>query len=115
MGALGLPGDNSSMSRFVRATFNKLNSIKPNNEIESVVQFFHILNSVEQVKGSVIVGDKYECTQYASCCNTDKGIYYYKTYENYQINAINMHSVELDDYKLTSYKMIIEGQISQIN
>ena len=115
MGALGLPGDNSSMSRFVRATFNKLNSIKPNNEIESVVQFFHILNSVEQVKGSVIVGDKYECTQYASCCNTDKGIYYYKTYENYQINAINMHSVELDDYKLTSYKMIIEGQISKIN
>ena len=115
MGALGLPGDNSSMSRFVRATFNKLNSVKPNNEIESVVQFFHILNSVEQVKGSVVVGDKYERTQYTSCCNIDKGIYYYKTYDNYQINAVNMHGVDLDEDKPVSYKMLFEGNIHQIN
>ena len=51
MGGLGLPGDLSSMSRFVRAAFTKLNSLSGSGEAESVGQFFHILGSVEQVRG----------------------------------------------------------------
>ena len=42
MGAIGLPGDLSSQSRFIRATFVKLNSISKDTEKESVSQFFHI-------------------------------------------------------------------------
>ena len=48
MGALGLPGDLSSQSRFVRAAFVKLNSVSGDSEEESVSQFFHILGSVDQ-------------------------------------------------------------------
>ena len=47
MGALGLPGDASSMSRFVRAAFVKMNSVSGESEEESVNQFFHILKAVE--------------------------------------------------------------------
>ncbi|HAP8690253.1 TPA: linear amide C-N hydrolase, partial [Enterococcus faecium] len=80
MGGIGLPGDLSSVSRFVKATFTKLNSVSGDSESESISQFFHILGSVEQQKGLCDVGDgKYEYTIYSSCCNVDKGIYYYRT------------------------------------
>jgi len=44
MGAIGLPGDLSSPSRFVRAAFTKMNSVSGSSELESVNQFFHILD-----------------------------------------------------------------------
>ena len=115
MGAIGLPGDNSSMSRFVRSAFVKLNSIKPKDEIESMTQFFHILSSVNQVEGSVLVDDKFERTQYMSCCNTGKGIYYFKTYENSQINAVNMYKENLEQSELISYKMHFKQEIKHMN
>lgn len=91
MGAIGLPGDLSSNSRFVRAAFVKLNSVAGESETESVSQFFHILGSVEQVRGSVEVEPgKYEITIYSCCCNTDKGIYYYKTYDDWTIKSVSM-------------------------
>ena len=46
MGAIGLPGDLSSQSRFIRAAFVKMNSVSKEEEKESVSQIFHILNSV---------------------------------------------------------------------
>ena len=104
MGALGLPGDLSSPSRFVRAAFTKWNSVDGEDEAESVNQFFHILGSVEQQKGCVQLekGD-YEYTVYSSCCNTDKGIYYYRTYENSRISAVDMHRENIDGKTLVSY------------
>lgn len=115
MGGIGLPGDLSSSSRFVKAAFTKLNSVIPNTEIDSVGQMFHILGSVEQQEGCVKIGDAYERTQYTSCCNIDEGIYYYKTYDNCQICAVKMHSENLDGADLISYKMIFEQQIRYIN
>lgn len=112
MGALGLPGDLSSQSRFVRAVFTKLNSLSGNSEEESVSQFFHILGSVEQQRGCCRVGEgKYEITIYTSCCNADRGIYYYTTYENSQITAVDMHREDLDGKEIVRYPMLREPQI----
>ena len=105
MGALGLPGDFSSSSRFIKATFVKLNSASGENEEESVNEFFHILNSVSMPKGSVKTGDKYEITVYTSCINQDKGIYYYTTYENSTINAVDMNRCNLNSDKLFLYEL----------
>ena len=110
MGGLGLPGDLSSASRFVKAAFTKLNSLSGSSESESISQFFHILGAVEQQRGCVCLGEgMYELTIYSSCCNTDKGIYYYTTYENGQITAVDMHREDLDGRELVSYPLI-EGQ-----
>ncbi len=116
MGALGLPGDLSSASRFVKATFTKMNSLSGNSESESISQFFHILGSVDQQRGCVHMGDdKYEITIYGSCCNMDKGIYYYKTYENSQITGVNMYNEDLDSSNLISYDLIKGQQILMQN
>lgn len=112
MGGLGLPGDLSSQSRFVRAAFVKMNSVSGDSEAESVSQFFHILGSVDQQRGCCNVGGgKYEITLYTSCCNTDKGIYYYTTYTNRRITAVDMHCENLDGSSLVYYTPITEEQI----
>ena len=116
MGGIGLPGDLSSNSRFVRAVFTKLNSIAGQSESESVSQFFHILGSVEQQRGCTMVREnEYEFTLYSSCCNTDRGIYYYRTYENSQITAVDMHHEDLEGQNLISYPLITGQQIRMQN
>lgn len=116
LGALGLPGDLSSASRFVKATFTKMNSLSGDSESASISQFFHILGSVEQQRGCVHMGeDKYEITIYSSCCNLDKGIYYYKTYDNSQITGIDMNKENLDGTSLINYELIKDEQILMQN
>ncbi len=105
MGAMGLPGDASSMSRFVRAAFVKMNSLPAETEEEGVSQFFHILKSVEMQKGCVKLGKEYEITVYSSCCNTDRGIYYYTTYGNSQISAVDMKKEYLQGSALITYPL----------
>lgn len=116
MGAIGLPGDLSSQSRFIRVAFVKMNSVSSEGEKESVSQFFHILNSVEQQRGCCELEDsKYEITIYTSCCNTNRGIYYYTTYDNRQITAIDMHKENLDANELIRYALIKDEQIRMQN
>ena len=116
MGGIGLPGDLSSMSRFVKASFTKMNAVSGDSESESISQFFHILGSVTQQRGCVKLEDNtYEITIYTSCCNMDRGIYYYTTYENSQISAVDMHKENLDGMQLISYPLITEQQIRMQN
>ncbi len=116
MGAMGLPGDLSSQSRFIRAAFVKMNSLSGDSEEESVSQFFHILGSVDQQRGCCKLGeDKYEITLYTSCCNADKGIYYYTTYDNHQISGVNMYRENLNGDKLISYTLVKGEQIHMQN
>ena len=109
MGAMGLPGDLSSASRFVKAAFTKLNSVSGDSESESISQFFHILNSVAQQKGCCRVENGFEHTIYSSCCNTDRGIYYYTTYENSRISGVDINKENLDSDQLISYPLL-KGQ-----
>ncbi|MDD6483682.1 MAG: choloylglycine hydrolase [Clostridiales bacterium] len=116
MGALGLPGDLSSQSRFIRVAFVKHNSVSWDSEEESVSQFFHILGSVDQQRGCCDVGEgKFEITIYTSCANADKGIYYYTTYNNHQITAVDMHKENLDANKVINYPLITGEQIKMQN
>ncbi len=116
MGGLGLPGDLSSPSRFARVAFTKMNARSGDSEEESVSQFFHILGSVDQQRGCCEVEPgKYEITIYTSCVNADRGIYYYTTYGNHQITAVDMHRENLDGSALVRYSLIGSEQIHFMN
>lgn len=105
-GAFGLPGDYSSPSRFVKAAFTKLNSVSDDCEEKNVSQFFHILSSVEVPRGCVKLSDNaYHSTVYTACGNLDTGVYYYTTYNNHQLTAVNMHSENLDGKDIKSYPL----------
>jgi choloylglycine hydrolase len=113
LGALGLPGDFSSMSRFVRAVFMK--EFSKCEENENISQFFHILGSVSQIKGATIMknGD-YDITLYTSCCDMEEGIYYYKTYNNSQISAVKLGD-NLDGEKILKFDLVTDQQINMVN
>ena len=79
-------------------------------------QFFHILGSVDQQRGCCKLGEgRYEITLFTSCCNTDKGIYYYNTYDNHQISGVDMHREDLEAEKLIRYPKIEGEQIRMQN
>lgn len=133
MGAMGLPGDFSSMSRFVRGAFVKLHVVtgqedtdnqkdlpktdeKHMEEEEGISEFFHIMDAVAQPKGCVVAEKKdgvsqYEKTMYTSCCNTHTGVYYYTTYENRQISGVDMRKENLDGENLLVYPIRNRQQI----
>lgn len=114
MGALGLPGDWSSQSRFVRAAFVKLNSVCLQQE--GVSQFFHVMDTVSLSRGCCKVGEEeYEVTVYTSCCNLNKGIYYYTTYGNRQITQIDMRQEDMEGNHLISFPLTDFQQIYRQN
>lgn len=116
MGAMGLPGDLSSASRFVRAAFVKLNSVSGEGERESISQFFHILGAVDQQRGCVKMPDgRYEITVYTSCINTDRGIYYYTTYDNHCICAVDLHRCDLNTTALVQFSLVKNEIVNKQN
>lgn len=116
LGALGLPGDLSSNSRFIRACYTKLNSISPDIANGDLTQFFHVMETVSQTLGTVrLENNKLEQTVYTSCCDTEKLIYFYTTYNNRQINAVKMLNEDLESKKLISYSINNCQKINYIN
>lgn len=112
MGAIGLPGDLSSASRFVRAAFTKFNSLSDDTEMSNVGQFFHILHSVDQQRGCAALGDdKYEITIYSSCYNLAQAIFYYTSYTNHQITSVDLKKYNLDDNSLLHQPFLTEEKI----
>lgn len=112
LGALGLPGDWSSMSRFVRAVFAKLHATQQEGEARCVCQMFHLLGIVEQVEGCVeLEKGELEKSIYSLCYNLEQGICYYRTYENLQIQSIHLEFEDLEEAGLILYPMQKECKI----
>ena len=103
IGAMGLPGDYSSSSRFVKAVYGKCHSQAQGSDIN---QFFHLLGSVAMPSGSVDVGGRSEITRYSCCCDTETGVYYYTTYNNSRIRAVSMHNTPIDAEYLTIFDLM---------
>ncbi len=100
-GAIGLPGDWSPASRFVKTAFLLQNSLWGEQEEEIITQAFHVLDQVSMVRGSVMTAEgKADQTIYSCLLNASKGIYYYTTYENRQVSTVSLWDGALDGGKL---------------
>lgn len=115
MGGLGLPGDLSSQSRFVKAAFTSMNSVCGGSEEESVTQFMHVLKSTEQQRGCVRVGDGYEVTLYSSCIDASRGRFYFTTYGNSRISVVDMNREDLDSDSPITYPMNNRQDFLEVN
>ena len=115
MGAMGLPGDLSSSSRFVRAAFAVANAAKLDTDANSVGQVFHILDFVKQTDGLVSVSGKCEKTQYSVCADLNTGTYYYKTYGNSRISAVRLTEETKTSSVLSRFPMKLDEDIDYIN
>lgn len=104
------------MSRFVRIAFQSQNSVCPEDELSAVGQFFHLLNSVEMVRGCCRTeSGSWDITAYTSCVNTARGLYYYTTYENRQINCVDLFKEDLDGETLSAFPLENRQSIRYLN
>ena len=88
-GTVGLPGDLSSASRFARAAFTGKFALEGEDRTACIGQFFHVLGTVEQVKGCCLAeNERYEYTIYTSCMSLASGEYYFTTYGNRRIRLV---------------------------
>ncbi|MHA7944020.1 linear amide C-N hydrolase [Formosa sp. 3Alg 14/1] len=101
-GMVGLPGDFTSASRFVRASAF-VNAAEPcKDEEEGVFRAFHILNNFDIPIGIVKQKEKNtsmsEYTVWTSAADTKNGAYYYKTFKNPTVKKLDLQ-VALNEAK----------------
>jgi len=85
LGTVGLSGDFSPVSRFIRADYLIRNTP---SDCVTVSHFFHILENTAIPKGAVISPDgKHHFTSYSCCFDTQTHEYRCKTYENTDIRT----------------------------
>ena len=105
MGAIGLPGDASPASRFVKTVFLKYSSVtgaEENPEAAEITEFFHILEQVGMVRGMVRTPEgRCDITLYSCCICPESGMYYFRTYGDSRIQAVNLREEELDGQTLS--------------
>lgn len=102
-GAIGLPGDFSPPSRFIRATFLNQVTLLAKNGLEGVARTFKILNQFDIPKGAVKENkDNYEETQWTSAADLSNGAYFYHTAENPLIRFVSLKDLDLDAKSLQS-------------
>ena len=115
MGGLGLPGDASPASRFVRAAFYKQNAVFPDERAGQIVQFFHLLDAVAMVRGGVLTPEgRWDETIY-SCCLDVQGppVYYYKTYESGCIHAVAFTEEAAAGRELVCHKPLTDAGFTE--
>lgn len=116
MGAIGLPGDFSPQSRYVKTCFLKANAQWGTTPDNAVAQFFHILDGVAMVRGSVVTPEgKCDITTYSCCIDAEKGIYYFKTYENNRIRAVHLHAEDLEAHGLFTFPLGDRQDVDHMN
>ncbi len=97
-GLLGMPGDYTSPSRFVRATAF-VNTILPSkNTYEGIFNAFHLLNNFDIPKGAIRDDHGMDYTVWTSATDTKTSTYYFKSYINQKVNKIDLHKA-LKKYK----------------
>lgn len=86
-----LPGGYTAPERFARTAYLKTHLPTPQTKEETVMAGFHVLESVSIPKGAVISSrETYDYTRYTMFLNTKTCEYYFKTYENFQIQTASM-------------------------
>ena len=108
-GMMGLPGDLSSPTRFVRAVAFANTALPSADTDEAVFKAFHILNAFDIPKGSIRdgEGDKLltDYTIWTSAAETANARYYYKTYLTQGIESIDVRKAVSSISEPTTLRM----------
>ena len=106
-----IPGDMSSRSRFIRATYAKYHTEQAKGEAEAISRFFHIMGTVNQPLGfesARTIGISSTApmkTLYTSCMDSASLTYYFTTYSCRQIRGARLKNAHLDLGDLISFPM----------
>lgn len=106
LGAVGLPGDFSPASRFVRAVFLKNHTTHETDDEGEINRFFHILNGVSVPKGCEKTEDGKDVFTAYTCCADRKNLtYHFKTYDKPHLRNAYLTSQRIGSDKITFFSI----------
>jgi choloylglycine hydrolase len=118
-GMLGLPGDFTPPSRFVRAVAFSKTALPVGRARDGVLQAFHILNQFDIPKGAargIEHGKEVaDYTQWSSAADLKNRRYYFRTFDNSRIRMVDMKSVDLDTREIRSILMKGEEKFEDVS
>jgi choloylglycine hydrolase len=108
-GFLGLPGDFTPPSRFVRAAFFKSTAPMLATARQTMLQCFHILNNFDIPIGMNFpkneIPDLPSATQWTSVIDLTNKVVYYKTFDNNNIRMIDLKEIDFGKVKYQYQKL----------
>ena len=118
-GMLGLPGDFTPPSRFVRAVAFSKSAVPVEKAKDGVLQAFHILNQFDIPKGAargIEHGKEVsDYTLWTSAADLKNLRYYFRTFDNSRIRMVDMKAVDLDAKEIRTISMKGEEQIEDVS
>ena len=118
-GMLGLPGDFTPPSRFVRAVAFSKTALPVEKAKDGVLQAFHILNQFDIPKGAaqgIEHGQEvYDYTLWTSAADLKNLRYYFRTFDNSRIRMVDMKAVDLDAKEIRTISMRGEEEIEDVS
>lgn len=121
-GMLGMPGDFTPPSRFVRAVAFSTSALPAKTGEEAVLVAFHLMNNFDIPNGlsrdehkdehGNIVADY---TVWTSASDLKAKRYYFRTYENSQIRSVDLMKMPLDAKSITTFSMKGSEVIKSLN
>jgi choloylglycine hydrolase len=122
-GMLGLPGDFSPPSRFVRAVAFSQTAVAVETAREGVLQTFHILNQFDIPKGIARSDENgkeiIDYTLWTGVCDLTNLRYHFRTFDDSRIRMVDLKSVDLDVKDIAAFSMggqeVIEDLSQQHN
>ena len=115
-GAVGLPGDFTSQSRFIRAAFLRRFSHAPDKDSAAVNQLFHILSGVSVPEGACVTEKgEYDKTLYTCAIDAKHGIYSYKSYDSQGVFSVDMRKENPESEMLVAYPFLTEVPFVNLN
>ena len=121
-GMLGLPGDFTPPSRFVRAVAFSQSVFKPKTGDDAILEAFHVLNQFDIPKGAAREHDKDEhgnvladYTIWTSASDLKARRFYFRTYDNSQIRMVDLMKMNLDAKGITKISMKGAESIKSLN
>ncbi len=120
-GMLGLPGDFTPPSRFVRAVAFSQSVLKSPTGPAAVLEAFHVLNQFDIPKGAAREHDKDEhgnvvadYTLWTAASDLKARRYYFRTYENSQIRAVDLMKMPVDGKDIVTLSIGGEEEIKSL-
>ncbi|MBU6204171.1 MAG: linear amide C-N hydrolase [Bacteroidetes bacterium] len=115
-GLIGLPGDFTPPSRFIRAAAFTASCRPLNSSIEAVFESFRILDNFNiplgaQVPVDHLPSDIVSATQITSSSDLKNKVYYYHTMWNRQVRKIDLKSIDFASIK----EQVIDDDTEKIN
>lgn len=121
-GFLGIPGDITSPSRFVRAAFYQTSAPQQESPLATVLQCFQILNNFDIPIGiefpiGEVPSDIPSATQWTSATDMEHRIIYFRTMYNSAIRSIDLNTIDFSNiqYKTVPMDIIMQQPVDVIN